>query len=394
MKPGNAMSKRSKQEYFQALAERYAGASKTEKTKLLDEVCRLCGYHRKHAIRKLKQAGQPTAPPRRPKRGLTYAVQTISILSAVWEAAGYPWSVRLKALLPVWLPWIKQKYRMPIDIEQQLLRISPRQIDRRLQGHKRKLRKRIYGRTKPGRLLKHQIALRTTHWEVTAPGYVEIDLVAHSGNAASGTYIFSLNITDIYSGWVETRAVMGKGAKAVVAALVALEAALPFPLKGIDSDNGAEFTNDHLVRYCKQHHIEFTRGRPYKKDDNAHIEQKNWTHVRKVMGWDRYDSPRALSLMNVFYGGAWRTMMNWYQPCIKMQTKRRTGARLQRRYDAPQTPLDRVLEAPGGYRRAPLALEKERARCDPFGLSKTIDQQLAQIWDLANPHYRPGAPSR
>jgi hypothetical protein len=205
---------------------------------------------------------------------VVYLPQTISILTAVWEAAGYPWSLRLKALLPLWMPWLKQHFRVTAPIEQQLLQISPRQIDRRLQGHKRQLRKRIYGRTKPGTLLKHQIPIRTTHWDVTTPGYVEVDLVAHSGKSASSDYIFSLNLTDIHSGWVETRAVLGKGQKAILSALLEMCDALPFELKGLDSDNGGEFINAHLLRFCQERGIHFTRGRPYKKDDNAHIEQK------------------------------------------------------------------------------------------------------------------------
>jgi hypothetical protein len=328
---------------------------------------------------------------RRPKRGLTYSTQTLAILTAVWEAAGYPWSLRLKALLPLWMPWIKQRFRVSAAIEHQLLGISPRQIDRRLQGHKRKLRKRIYGRTKPGTLLKLHLPLRTTHWDVTTPGYVEIDLVAHSGKAASGTYLFSLNLTDIFTGWVETRAVMGKGQQGVVSALTEMCAGLPFELKGIDSDNGSEFINAHLVRFCAQHHLQFTRGRPYQKDDNAHIEQKNWTHVRKVMGWERYDSPRASTAMNAFYAGPWRTMMNLFQPCIKLQKKIRKGSHLIRKYDTPQTPLDRLLASKQGNRTMLRALARQRATCDPFVLAQRIERHIETIWDLANPPYSPRA---
>lgn len=388
------MSSRSKHEYFEVMYARYQHASKTEKEKLLDEVCRVCGYHRKHAIRKFNRVLREPQPRVRPKRGLTYSFQTLAILTAVWEAAGYPWSVRLKALLPLWMPWIKKHFRMTSQVEQQLCRISPRQIDRRLQAHKRKLRKRIYGRTKPGTLLKHQIPIRTTHWDVATPGYLEIDLVAHSGNAASGTYIFSLNLTDIFTGWVETRAVMGKGERGVVSALTEMFAQLPFAVQGIDSDNGSEFINAHLVRYCTQHAIKFTRGRPYKKDDNAHIEQKNWTHVRKILGWERYDSPRALAALNAFYAGSWRTMMNSFQPCIKLQKKIRKGARLIRQYDTPQTPLDRVCAVSGGDAVAIAALVQRRVACDPIALAKCIDQQIEAIWALANPRHSPGATVR
>lgn len=384
------MSQHSKREYFEIMYARYQHAAKHEKQKLLDEVCRVCGYHRKYAIRKFNAVLREPRPHARAKRGYTYSTQTLSILTAVWEAAGYPWSVRLKALLPLWMPWLKKHFRVTPEIEQQLCRISPRQIDRRLQGHKRKLRKRIYGRTKPGTLLKHQIPIRTTHWDVTTPGYLEIDLVAHSGKAASGTYLFSLNLTDIYSGWVETRAVMGKGERGVVTALTEMFLHLPFPVKGIDSDNGGEFINAHLKRFCDARAIQFTRGRPYKKDDNAHIEQKNWTHVRKVLGWERYDSPRALAALNAFYAGPWRTMMNLFQPCVKLQKKVRKGSRLIRKYDPARTPWDR-LRAGQPTRSAALSfLSDQRVSCDPFVLAKTIERELETIWGLANQRYSPG----
>lgn len=380
------MSQRTKREYLEVMYERYQQATKTQKKQLLDEVCQVCGYHRKHAIRKLQTPWH--APMRRTPtpRGVTYLPQTISLLSAVWEAAGYPWSLRLKALLPLWMPWIKQHYQVTPPLEAQLLKISPRQMDRRLAGHKHQVHQRLYGRTKPGTLLRQQIPIRTTHWDVSSPGFVEIDLVAHSGNRASGEYIFSLNLTDILTGWVETRAVMGKGQRGVVAALEEIRAALPFALQGIDSDNGGEFINAHLVRYCAQHRLVFTRGRPYKKDDNAHIEQKNWTHVRKVMGWDRYDSPEALAAMNAFYAGPWRTMMNLFQPCIKLQRKIRQGSQMRRRYDTPQTPLDRLIASESGLSSRIEKLVRVRRHCDPFELSRTIDRDLEAIWALANSH--------
>jgi hypothetical protein len=172
----------------------------------------------------------------------------ISILKVIGAAADYPWSVRWKALLPEWMPWIRRRYRLSAEIERQLLQISPRNIDYRLQGEKRKRRRRLYGRTKPGTLLKHHIPLKTDHWDVQVPGFTEIDLVSHSGESASGDFCYSLNVTDIHTGWTETRAVLGKSQEAVRAALEAVGEALPFPLRGIDSDNGSEFINDHLWR--------------------------------------------------------------------------------------------------------------------------------------------------
>lgn len=210
------------------------------------------------------------------------------------------------------------------------------------------------------------------------------------GQAASGIYLFSLNLTDIFSGWVETRAVMGKGERGVVAALTEMFAHLPFPVKGIDSDNGSEFINAHLKRFCDARAIQFTHGRPYKKDDNAHIEQKNWTHVRKVMGWERYDSQWALEAMNAFYAGPWRTMMNLFQPCVKLQKKVRHGLRLKRQYDSSRTPLDRLQLCRPSPSASASTLQVQRAACDPSMLSKQIERQLEAIWKMANPHYSPG----
>jgi transposase InsO family protein len=269
-------------------------------------------------------------------------------------------------------------------MERQLQTISPSTIDRHLRQQKRLLRRRLYGRTKPGTLLKHHIPLRTEHWEVQCPGFTEVDLVSHSGESADGEFIQSVNLTDIYSGWVETRAVMGKSQTVVSAAVDDIRAMLPFSLRGLDSDNGSEFINHHLFRYCEARQIQFTRGRPYKKDDNAHIEQKNWTHVRKLLGWDRYDSQQALEALNDLYRHELRLMMNLFQPSVKLVRKVRVGSRLRRVYDNPQTPLDRLLNADGADPAPLQALQQLRARLDPFMLAQTIERKLHHVYTLAH----------
>jgi len=386
------MVRRSKWDYFKAIYWRYRKTSHKIKSLILDEFCRVCGYRRKYAIRKLN--GPP--PEEKPKRahrsrGFTYSAQVLSVLAAVWEAAGYPWSVRLKALLPVWMPWIRRRFHLTTPLEQQLLAISPRQIDRRLKPKKRQLKKRIYGRTKPGTLLKHHIPIRTDNWDVHEVGFVEIDLVSHSGNCAEGDFVYSLNVTDILSTWVETEAVMGKGRQGVVHAFDDMAQALPFPLRGMDSDNGSEFINAHLVAYCQQRDIQFTRGRPYKKDDNAHIEQKNWTHVRKLMGWERYDSRAALAALNDLYRHELRLMMNLFQPSVKLSRKVRVGSRLTRKYDAPQTPLDRLIASGQGDPAKIEELKQLREQVDPFDLAQVIERKLERIWELANHRQSPKA---
>jgi len=369
-------------EGLRVFRDRYRKAhKKVERSKVLDEFCGLTRYSRKYAIGLLGRLEQEGSSPRR-RRGPTYSPQAVRVVESIWKAAGYPWSERLKALLPLWLPWARRHIAgLSAELERQVLAISARQIDRRLAPKKRRLKRRLYGRTKPGTLLKHHIPLKTDAWDVTEPGFTEVDLVHHSGPSSSGEYLHSLNLTDIHTGWCETRAVRGRGERDVVKALDEIRRSLPFSLRGIDSDNGSEFINYHLYRYCQTRRIQFTRGRPYKKDDNAHIEQKNWTHVRRILGWDRYDTPQQLQAINALYQNELRLMMNLFQPSVKLLKKERVGPRLRRRYDAPKTPLDRLVETYTG-RALPLAVQRLaalRERLDPFVLSRTIDTVLQAL---------------
>ena len=245
------MSAPAKWEYLKAIHARYRQATREEKGRILDEFCASTGYHRKYALRLLNGPPPGAARPRRRRRPTTYSAASIQALTTIWEAAGSPWSVRLKALLPAWLPWARRRFNLAASMCQQLQGISARQIDRRLAAVKRQLRTRRSGRTKPGSLRKHHIALKTDHWAVTEPGFVELYLVAHAGSRADGEFGHSLNVTDIHTTWVETRAVLGRGERRVQEALEDIRQVLPFRLRGIDSDNGSEFINDHLYRYCQ-----------------------------------------------------------------------------------------------------------------------------------------------
>ena len=379
-------------EYLGRMRERYAQAARPAKGRLLDEVCEVTGYHRKAVIRLLRR---PERSGRRRRGGppVRYGPVVVGTLRRIWAAAGYPWSLRLQALLPTWLPWACRRWRIPREVVEQLRRMSPRQMDRCLRPFKRELRKRQYGRTKPGTLLKYQIPLRTDRWDVQVPGFTEIDLVAHSGDCADGEFLHSLNVTDIHTTWVETRAVMGKSQHHVQEGLEYLRQALPFRLRGIDSDNGSEFINHHLRRYCTRQDIQFTRGRPYKKDDNAHIEQKNWTHVRKLLGYVRYDSESARTAINELYEEL-RLLQNLFLPSVKLVEKRRVGARLRRRYDAPRTPFERVETCAEADPAKVRALRQLRARLDPFILAQRIDHGLARAYGLANQRVSPAAPAK
>jgi transposase InsO family protein len=376
-------------EYLKAIYPRYQPASRADKQRILDEFCQVAGYHRKSALRLLNgppPERQPPVPRRRPP---TDGTRVIQVLAAIWRAAGYPWSLRLQAVLPLWLPWARRRFRLTSALETQLLRLSPRQMDRRLTAYRRPSQTGRFGRTKPGTLRKPHIPLRTDRWDVTVPGFTEIDLVAHGGDSGDGEFLHSLNLTDIHTTWVETRAVLGRGQHAVQQALEELRQALPFRLQGIDSDNGSEFINAHLYGYCQRHGIQFTRGRPYKKDDNAHIEQKNWTHVRKLLGYVRYDSPDAVAAMNALYGHELRLFQNLFLPSVKLVRKVRVGSRVHRVYDRPQTPFDRVLACPAADPLKVAQLQALRTQLDPFALAEAIDQTLTRLYAVAHHRARP-----
>jgi len=311
------------------------------------------------------------------------------VLKAIGRAAGYPWSVRLKALIPLGMPWVRKHFHLSAEVERPLLAISARQIDRRLRPYKASAQRRLYGGTRPGRLLKHHIPLKVDRWDAHAPGFTEVDLVAHSGNSGEGEFAYTLNVTDVYSGWTESRAVLGRGRVGVVQALEEMAQALPFRLLGIDTDKGSEFLNWHVGRWCAQGGIQFRRGRPYKKDDNAHIEQKNWTQVRKLMGWERYDTAEAVEAMNDLYGHELRLWMNMFQPSVKLVRKVRVGARLRRVYEAAQTPLQRVQASGEGEAEALARLQAQQTSLDPFELHRHIEEKLAAIYELGHRRLSP-----
>ena len=375
------MGPQATREYLARMRERYVTADRRAKGRLLDEAVALTGRHRKSLIRAWRVGPRAARPRRRACRPTRYGPAVVRALVAIWTAAGYPWSLRLKALLPTWVPWARRRLRLAPVTEAALLVISARQMDRLLRPHRQTMQRRQYGRTKPGTLLKQHIPLRTDRWDVHEPGFTEIDLVAHSGERADGDFAQSLNVTDIHTTWVETGALLGKSQVRVRAMLEQLRAQLPFRLHGIDSDNGSEFINAHLYQFCQAEQIQFTRGRPYKKDDNAHIEQKNWTHVRKLMGYVRYDTDAAVAAMNAVYAEV-RLLQNLFLPSVKLVRKERVGARVRRRYDAPRTPLDRLQGCPTADRHKLAALLELHRTLDPFELARRIDAGLDRVYRL------------
>jgi len=283
------MSNKSKREYLKKVIERYFKADREEKKRILDEFCANCGYNRKYAIRLLNQQRKTQTKSKRRGPKVIYDGLVTNVLHIIWKTSGYLCSRRLKAAIALYLPSYKIEHSLSEDTEQKLLKISHQTIDRKLKPFRLSLKRRRFCTTRPGTLLKHQIPIKTDNWDVTRPGFLECDTVVHCGDSLMGDYVYSVGGVDIMTGWTEYRAVWNKGQQGVLSAIKDIEGALPFPLLGFDSDNGGEFLNYHLYRYCEMRpphkRVQFTRSRPYKKDDNAHIEQKNWTLVRQLIGY-------------------------------------------------------------------------------------------------------------
>jgi transposase InsO family protein len=333
--------------YINSIIQRYHKLDKKGKSKVIDQAVEILGYNRKYLIHllntpqsEIKCKSKITGRGRKKK----YNSRIKGIIQDIWERSRYPWSLRLKKIILDWFNWIVDKYKLSEEEKRLLKSISISTIDRMLKEEKIKAKRRIYGNTKPGSLLKREIPIMTEFYDIDEPGHLEIDLVSHSGNNALGEFIYSLNVTDIYTGWSETKAIMGKGEYEVRNALDEIIKSMPFEIKSIDSDNGSEFINWHLYRYCQENKIVFTRSRPYKKDDNAHIEQKNWTNVRKLLGWDRYDSEESLNLINDLYRNEIRIYLNLFMPSVKLIKSERIGSRIRKMYDKPKTPFERLKE--------------------------------------------------
>jgi hypothetical protein len=382
-------------EFLKRIYAQYRRATREEKSNLLDGFCRTAHIHRKHAIRLLAgpDPGHHSAVVSKPRgRSFRYGAQTIKVLEAIWRATGFLCGLRLKAALPDWIESARRRWAIDEATERQLLAISPRQIDRRLAPQKHRLKQRLYGTTKPGALLRHMIPVRTDFWDVHRPGFTEVDLVSHSGPCAAGDFINTLNATDIHTLWDEQTAIFGKSEAAVLEGMRDIEARLPFDLKGMDSDNGSEFLNHSLWNFCRRRpphrKVQFTRSRPYRKNDNAHIEQKNGPRVRQIIGYDRYDTPEALQTMNKLYAKL-RLLNNLFLPSVKLLRKIHKGSKVIRRYDKPRTAFQRLLACPQMDRQKVNELQRIKETTDPFALAEEIDRLLAALFELVSKP-RPG----
>lgn len=378
------MTRGSIREYTEAVRGRYLRASRKEKSRILDEFTKVIGCHRKAAIRLLHRGNQPRGNKRRgcPRQ---YGAAAAGALRVAWEAIDRLCSKRLHPFLPELVKVLRRHgdTTMTTEIEAQLCRMSPSTIDRLLRPWRRLGGRRPFTTTKPGSLLKSSIPIRTfADWQEDGSGFLEVDLVPHCGESAEGFYLTTLSTVDVASGWSECMGVWGKGQERVGAAVHRVRQRLPFPLLGLDSDNGSEFINQHLYTYCRRQGITFTRSRSYKKNDSCHVEQKNWSVVRRLVGYDRYSSRAALEALNRVYD-LLRLYVNFFQPVMKLVAKTRHGAQVHKVYDTARTPYQRLLEAGVLTEAKQHELAASYHGLNPIALLRQINENLERLWTLA-----------
>jgi hypothetical protein len=376
-----SMSQKTRKEVLEKLRRRYRNAGLEHKRKLLDQAQEMLGYHRKAAIRALRAQEVERKPWVNAGRPVTYHPGRLTPwLRPIWQATNFACGRRLVAMLPEWIPaYEAHERKLPAEAREKLLGASARTLDRllaplRWQGVGRSL-------TRPGTLLRHQIPIRGSFWEEGRAGWLEVDTVALCGGSVAGEFVWMVDGVDYATTWVEVRAIWGRGQIGTLAALQDIEGNLPFELLGLDSDNGGEFLNHHVLKWLQQRPrpVYMTRSRPLKSDDNAHVEQKNWTHVRQTFGYERHDNPEVVEPINALAKGAYGQLLNFFHASLKLERKEHKGGRVQRIYGKAQTPLARVLLSPEVTLETKLRLEQEKARLNPFALKIEVDQSMKVI---------------
>lgn len=392
---------REKQAVTKKLALKYKRARKKEKGKILDNLIELTGYNRSYQARVLRQKAKPKVVGRlksrdvniilvedgrvkkkkKRKRPRKYGNKVFKALKDIWFICDCICGRRLAPYLPEIIPVLEQwgEIKLEEEVREKLLEISSATIDRLLAPVRKRYQIKGRSGTKPGTLLKHQIPIRTySEWDENRPGFVEVDLVSHEGGDPNGDFAHTLDLTDIHTGWTETRAVKNKAQVWVFEALQEIIERLPFKLLGLDSDNGSEFINAHLLRFCKKEEITFTRARPYRKNDSCFVEQKNWSVVRKAVGYRRYDTEKELRVLNELYD-PFRLYTNFFQPVMKLVEKRRIGSKVKKKYDQARTPFRRVLESPFIDKEAKDELAQEYEKLNPAALKRKITRLQAEL---------------
>lgn len=377
-----------KKEYLAAMYGRYRRTgSRKGRTEILNEICLTVGCHRKHAIRLLGRHKRPTheKKQKRGRRAKYAGPELLKPLRAIWLAANLPCSKRMQVILRLWLPGYEELYG-PLEegVRKKLQSISPSTIDRLLERTRLEHTRRGRTTTKPGTLLRNKIPIAVGQWKETRPGFLEGDTVAHCGTSMAGQFAWTLDCVDIATGWTEQRALWNKLDHAIVKQLRSIEKSLPFPLLGFDSDNGSEFLNQKVLMHFlgRQTPVQFTRSRAYKKDDNAHVEQKNWTHVRQWFGYDRLDNHEVIDALNDIYENEWRIFHNFYSPSVKLLSKERVGSKNIKKFDAPKTPYQRVMESSYVSDYAKSGLQKIFENTNPFLLRRALEKKIKRVFLL------------
>ena len=375
------MSKPTRMQVLEKLRRRYENAGAEHKHKLLDQAVQLLGYHRKAAIRALRRRVVVRGPLIITGRPVNYEPSLlVPWLRPIWQATDYACGQRLVAMLPEWIPAYEQhERRLPGEVREKLLLASGRTLDRLLEP----LRAQGTGRslTRPGTLLRQQIPIRGSVWEEGKAGWLEVDTVALCGGGVAGEFVWMVDGVDYATTWVELRAMWGRGQAGTLAALQDMEGSLPFSLLGLDSDNGGEFLNHHVLKWLQKRPqpVFMTRSRPYKKDDNAHVEQKNWTHVRQCFGYERHDNPDLVEPMNALVKGAYGQLVNYFHASLKLDHKERKGGKVQRIYGVAQTPLARVLASAEVAEATKQRLRQHKSHLNPFALKEAVTRSMKAI---------------
>lgn len=376
------MSHQLKKEYLIAIRERYQNSNKSKKSLILDEFCQVCGYARKYAIAILNGRIEP-GNTRARGRHIQYTPDVTYHLERLWRAMGMPGSTKLKAALPEWILFDDHPRMQNEELKMKILQVSRPQLDRIL----RPIRNYHKGltSTKPcsGRM-KSRIPIQAKDWNITKPGQqMQGDTVAHCGNSLLGSFANSLTVTDIYSAWTENRALWNKTANNVITSMRDIESNLPFKMLGFKSDSGTEFINHRLIEYFNQNRndapVLMTRSRPYKKDDNCYVEQKNFTHVRELFGYDRIEEESLIELMNEIYKNYWCPLQNYFMPTQKLLRKTRVGARIKKEYETAKTPYQRLMESSDLTEEQKVTLQNKKSRLNPFTLRKELQLKLKEF---------------
>jgi hypothetical protein len=380
------MSLFSKREALARIHGRYQRAGRLHKTIILDEFCATCGYHRKAAVRLLNRPLRTAALQRSGPKVVYERAQVLPVLKAVWLASDQLCSKLLKAALPEWLDHHERNHAPLAEaFKEKLLKISPAQIDRLLRPSRLQHPKKGLSATRPGTILRHAVPTRSGPPDTSQPGSVEADTVAHCDDSTEGDYVNSLTFTELFSGWTENRAIWNKSADSVLIQLRELENVVPFVMKNFHTDNGGEFLNWALHRHLTGRTVKlpWTRSRAYRKNDNAHCEQKNWTHVRQLFGHDRFEHPELVPLMNDLYRQEWSQFTNHFKPTFKLIKREKEAGKTKRIYEAqPKTPYQRLLESPDVAEDTKIRLRTEHALLNPFALKKNIETKLRKFFTV------------